>query len=77
MVVLKLTKIKEIPEIANNLNIETANAEAERNWVIEKIKKGEYCLTSGMRGKDREYFRSWKRIDPVECAMHGMFLKKD
>lgn len=65
--------VLEVPELAKNLAYEAKDPEAERNWVTDKIKKGEYCDCRGLRKKDKEYFKNWKEIDPVECARHGMF----
>ncbi|AYV76792.1 MAG: hypothetical protein Barrevirus1_14 [Barrevirus sp.] len=77
--VLTETGIKhvlEVKDISQHIDFETKDAVLEREWAINKIKNGEYCVTHNMRNKDKEYFRNWKRIDPVECALHGMFSHK-
>ncbi len=65
--------IFEVPEVAQHIALRAENPKAERDWAVDKIKKGEYCEWRNMREKDKEYFKKWKVIDPVECAMHGIF----
>ena len=67
--------IMEIPIIESKLDLETADAKKEREWVLSKISEKKYCQTNGLRPKDVKYFKEngWKIIDVFECKSHGMF----
>ena len=78
--------VAEDPNIANliidkssmtMIDIQFAQPQDERKWVIENVKAGRYCKSLGMKNNDSEYFKNWKIIDPIECAMHGFFDTRD
>lgn len=66
----------EVKNIADQLDLQAKDAEAERKWVIEQIKSKRYCRWWGMRKKDEEYFSDWTVLKELECNNHGMFSKK-
>lgn len=71
----KIKHVLEVSELTEYLSFESDDPKSIREWLITKIKNKEFCISSNLREKDKNYFNNWKIIDPVECARYGIFNK--
>lgn len=69
--------VLEVNELKEHLLFESENPKLVREWLITKIKNKEYCKSSNLRDKDKNYFKNndWNVIEPGECARYGIFNK--